>query len=343
MEEYAETRLRRRRFRPFCLEPLEDRLLLSSLSFSSGSPGPSGDHLPSPSAILPAASGATLPAAAPSSPMEFRPNGSHPAATMPPSTPEPGPSDRSGGAFTYPAFPVPSAYPLGSQPPDRDDNDANRDYDKTPGPGGGLWEGSLSLPIGGAASPNETDPCVHRTDEAMLVPGPHPSSVAVAVAVLWTGPIPTAIPVAPPPASPSPTFLPAGDIRVGADEPNATGEASPKTTGVAASSPATAHPVLENEEGPPPAPEAGHPLAGVLPIDVEALQRSADAFFAQLADLAQEWHGSPVSARLGTWMMAASVVAYAWICRGPRKSSDAPVAEEVWPPGVAVLLKGETS
>jgi hypothetical protein len=78
-----------------------------------------------------------------------------------------------------------------------------------------------------------------------------------------------------------------------------------------------------------------------LPIDVEAIQRSADAFFEQLARLSEEWHDSGVIEKLTPWLIAASVVTYKWVRLRKKQSFRAPDSEDGWEPGPAVFLAGD--
>jgi hypothetical protein len=57
-------------------------------------------------------------------------------------------------------------------------------------------------------------------------------------------------------------------------------------------------------------PEPGGPLAGLLPLDVETLQRNVDAFFSQLSDLVQGPGGGPSVRGLVPWMLFAGAVVW---------------------------------
>jgi hypothetical protein len=55
--------------------------------------------------------------------------------------------------------------------------------------------------------------------------------------------------------------------------------------------------------------QPGSPLAGLLPLDLDGLRRSADAFFQRLADFGDEWDGLRLSAHMGPWLAVAVAVA----------------------------------
>jgi hypothetical protein len=68
------------------------------------------------------------------------------------------------------------------------------------------------------------------------------------------------------------------------------------------------------EEAPDTPPlSAGGPLAELLPIDVEAIQRGAEVFFQQLSQLSEEWHEGQLVEKLAPWLLVASVAGYGWI------------------------------
>jgi hypothetical protein len=57
-------------------------------------------------------------------------------------------------------------------------------------------------------------------------------------------------------------------------------------------------------------PEIGIPLPGLLPVDLAALQHSADAFFEQLAQLTAPGEGDSMLLSLGPWVLVAGGVAW---------------------------------
>ena len=65
-------------------------------------------------------------------------------------------------------------------------------------------------------------------------------------------------------------------------------------------------------DSPPVEASSGSPIADVLPIDVEAIGRSLDAFLDRLASLSQEWIDGPMIEKLTPWCMAVTVVAFEW-------------------------------
>lgn len=77
--------------------------------------------------------------------------------------------------------------------------------------------------------------------------------------------------------------------------------------------PPSALPPLVQERPEPPPSSTGGPLAELLPIDGEAIQRGVDAFFQQLRDLSEEWRDGEVLEKLAPWLLAASVAGYGWI------------------------------
>lgn len=107
------------------------------------------------------------------------------------------------------------------------------------------------------------------------------------------------------------------------------------------SQPLVIPPPAEEEDGPPPASAPGGPFADLLPIDMEAIQRSADAFFEQLAYLSEEWHDSGAIEKLTPWLVATSVVASKWVCLRRKRSFSTPDSEDNWEAGPAVFLTGD--
>jgi hypothetical protein len=57
-------------------------------------------------------------------------------------------------------------------------------------------------------------------------------------------------------------------------------------------------------------PESGGPLAGVLSLDVDTLQRNMDAFFSQMADLVRGPEGASFVRKVAPWVLIGSVVAW---------------------------------
>jgi hypothetical protein len=96
----------------------------------------------------------------------------------------------------------------------------------------------------------------------------------------------------------------------------------------------------------PPAPQTGNVFAGDLPIDLAALERAANEFFARLEDLAEDMTSSPLVANVAQWLMVtavalgASELLRAWI--GPvgwRRSAGSGDDDRSWAgfPVLAVL------
>jgi hypothetical protein len=71
-------------------------------------------------------------------------------------------------------------------------------------------------------------------------------------------------------------------------------------------------------------------LAGALPFDLEALERGVDRFFAQLADLREEWDGLWSPSRLWPWLTASAAAALV-IAR--RRGAPAEAAAHLLPRG----------
>jgi hypothetical protein len=69
-----------------------------------------------------------------------------------------------------------------------------------------------------------------------------------------------------------------------------------------------------------------------LPIDVEAIQRSADTFFEQIAKISEEWHDGRVIEEVIPWLITAGAIAYQWVRLRRNQSSLPPHAEENWGP-----------
>jgi hypothetical protein len=85
----------------------------------------------------------------------------------------------------------------------------------------------------------------------------------------------------------------------------------------------------------------GDLFSGLVPVDGEAIRRSADAFFAQLAGLSEEWDDGRVIERLTPWLMAAGVVAYEWFRLRRRRSLCAADPEQNGGPGPAAFPAGD--
>ena len=77
-------------------------------------------------------------------------------------------------------------------------------------------------------------------------------------------------------------------------------------------SPSTLPPMAEDTPDTPPS-SRGRPLAELLPIDVETIQRGAEVFFLQLSELSEEWQEGQLFERLAPWLLVASVAGYGWI------------------------------
>jgi hypothetical protein len=80
----------------------------------------------------------------------------------------------------------------------------------------------------------------------------------------------------------------------------------------AESAPQPVPPPVAATDGPAPAPSPGGPIADLVPIDVEAIQRGVDSFFERLAGLSEEWSDGQVLEKLTPWCMAATVAAHEW-------------------------------
>jgi hypothetical protein len=113
------------------------------------------------------------------------------------------------------------------------------------------------------------------------------------------------------------------------------------TPGVPKPPPLVLPPPAGEKDSPPPASSPGGPFADLLPIDVEAIQRSADAFFEQLGRLSEEWHDSGVIEKLTPWLVAASIVAYKWGRWRGKQSLSAPGSEDGWESVPAAFLAGD--
>ena len=97
-------------------------------------------------------------------------------------------------------------------------------------------------------------------------------------------------------------------------------------------SPPSVAPPAEEKENSPPAPILGCPFADGLPIDVGAIQRSADAFFEQIAQKSEEWQDSRVFQKLIPWFAATSMAAYYWVRLRRKQACSGPRTEENWGP-----------
>jgi hypothetical protein len=92
--------------------------------------------------------------------------------------------------------------------------------------------------------------------------------------------------------------------------------------------PSSAAPPAEERESPPLTPILGCPFADRLPLDVEAIQHSADAFFEQIAKISEEWQDGRVFQELTPWIAAACMAAYQWVRLRKKQSCLLPQAEE---------------
>lgn len=139
------------------------------------------------------------------------------------------------------------------------------------------------------------------------------------------------------------TVLPAAaSLVTGGGQGHSEGNEGRETTPKAPNSlPLVIPPPAEEEEGPPPASAPCGPFADLLPIDMEAIQRSADAFFEQLTHLSDEWQDSRAIEKLTPWLIAASVVAYKWAWLRRKGSFSTPDSEDNWEAGPAVFLTGD--
>jgi hypothetical protein len=77
--------------------------------------------------------------------------------------------------------------------------------------------------------------------------------------------------------------------------------------------PPSALPSPAEEATDTPPSSGGGPLAELLPIDVEAIQRGAEVFFQQLRELSEDWHEGQLVEKLAPWLLVASVAGYGWI------------------------------
>jgi hypothetical protein len=81
---------------------------------------------------------------------------------------------------------------------------------------------------------------------------------------------------------------------------------------------------LPSAEGPSGALETTSPLAGLFPFDLNRLERGADAFFEQLANLGEDEQAACLSARLASWLVVATAVACELVRRrNARAASEA--------------------
>jgi hypothetical protein len=128
----------------------------------------------------------------------------------------------------------------------------------------------------------------------------------------------------------------------GKDQGESTGGEGGKTMpAVPQSSPLLLPQPASEPDSPPLESSPGGPFADLLPIDLAAIERSADAFFQQLAHFSEEWHDSRVIEKLTPWFVAASLVAFSWLRLRRKQSFSAPAFEDSWEPGPAVFLTGE--
>jgi hypothetical protein len=76
-----------------------------------------------------------------------------------------------------------------------------------------------------------------------------------------------------------------------------------------------------------------------LAIDVDALRRTADAFFSRLHALAEDWQGTLPAAKWAPWLGVVSVVAYE--CARLRKDKTRLALEDGWDLSRAFLPEGD--
>ncbi len=90
-------------------------------------------------------------------------------------------------------------------------------------------------------------------------------------------------------------------------------------------------------ENQPPTPVLGVPFADLLPIDVEAIQRSADAFFERIGQISEEWHDNGIIQKLTPWLVIATVAGYQWVRLRRRQVRSALDNEERWGPDAMLI------
>lgn len=100
-------------------------------------------------------------------------------------------------------------------------------------------------------------------------------------------------------------------------------------------------PPAEATPRPTPASSLGIPFADLLPMDGEALQRSADAFFEKLAKVSEQWQDCWVIQKLSPWVIVAGMVAYQWLQLRRLRSGTVPESEDNEGVGPAVFLAGD--
>jgi hypothetical protein len=331
---------------PPSLEILEDRFLMSALGYAPGgagiSPDASGGQPPAAVHSTPAASpyqgqkggerltppaGGASPAAAVSAPGTSLPTSSLPAAR-----------GKDGAAYSSPAL---SGFLLAAGglhvDPEGDDRgsgpvdlDGDSPFQETlvasllganggaPGGNGfGANDGAREPPPGAAPVPSLV---------AVQPLGPSGAAMGLREAVLAVAAIPP---------RPEGAEGDRGETMVSgsSEQPNAAGGAAPvEPQGV----PQTA----QNRAAPSPAPPAGYPLTGLLPLDVDALRGAADAFFTRLADLSREPAVHHPAVKVALWLGGLTAVAYEW-ARAWKKPPAAAGSEDGWGPGAVLSPEGD--
>jgi hypothetical protein len=142
-------------------------------------------------------------------------------------------------------------------------------------------------------------------EEGLAPPAAAPPTMVAVVPV----PAPPTPHVAPPTAGPAGGAVP--DDLAARDKASSSGDPDQAPAAVGESD-SSAEPLIA-------LPEPSHPLSGVLPLDLDGLRRSADAFFERLAHFGDDWDGACLSTRLSPWLVAVAAVAgeIAWRSRRP--------------------------
>jgi hypothetical protein len=336
MDGYTRRIRRRSRPRPLSLEILEDRVLLSAMGYAPGG-----------ASVSPHASGGEPPAVVSTSPAAGQDQGQKGAERL---------VSPAGGASQVPASQVPGARPsparevngavlaspglaglalaMPSLHVDTDSRDSGTGLVDLDGDSpfqetlvASLLGANGGVPGGNGAGAN--DPARDPTPGAMTAP----SLVAVQ------------------PLNPSSAAmgLQGASLTVAGVSPRPEGVEGVKeeTTGPGSRERASTAPEVspvepqgdprtaENDAATLPATPAGHPLAGLLPIDVDTLRRAADAFFARLADLAQEPIAGCPTAGVMPWLGVLGAAACEWV-RAWKKPAGVPGSVDGWGPGAAL-------
>jgi hypothetical protein len=98
-----------------------------------------------------------------------------------------------------------------------------------------------------------------------------------------------------------------------------------------------------NGEAAPSGHRAGVPLAGTLLLDVGALQRSVDAFFARLANLGEAGSDPRLPAEVASWLMVVAAVALEFARLRQEQSGRRPLPWLDGVPGLAAFPPGDES